>query len=80
MTITGQITMPKEVRDELGLIAGSRVMFVKMPDGRYSLLPRTGRLSDIFGASTSESPLSLEEMDAIVVDSAIESDRRARTA
>ncbi|WP_372968096.1 AbrB/MazE/SpoVT family DNA-binding domain-containing protein [Microbacterium sp.] len=78
MTSKGQITMPKVVRDELGLIAGSKVMFVKMPDGRYSLIPRTGRISDVFGAVPVESSLSLEEMDAIVRDGAVESDQRTR--
>lgn len=80
MTSKGQITMPKEVRDELGLIAGSKVMFVRMPGGRYSLIPRTGRISDVFGAVPAESSLSLEEMDAIVLDSVVESDQRTRNA
>jgi AbrB family looped-hinge helix DNA binding protein len=37
VTSKGQITVPKEVRDDLGLRAGSRVRFVKNDQGIVEL-------------------------------------------
>lgn len=37
MTSKGQITIPKDVRDELSLEPGSRVSFVKNEDGFFEL-------------------------------------------
>lgn len=49
MTSKGQITVPKEVRDDLNLVAGSKVMFVKLSGGQYRLIARTGRVDDFIG-------------------------------
>jgi AbrB family looped-hinge helix DNA binding protein len=37
VTVKGQVTVPKPIRDRLGLAAGSRVSFVVEPDGRVTL-------------------------------------------
>ncbi|MFT3969631.1 MAG: AbrB/MazE/SpoVT family DNA-binding domain-containing protein [Micropruina sp.] len=37
MTANGQITIPKDVRDELALEPGSRVSFIKNEDGYFEL-------------------------------------------
>lgn len=37
ITSKGQITIPKDVRDALHLVAGSRVRFVKNEHGLYEL-------------------------------------------
>lgn len=68
----GQITIPKEIRDELGLGTGSQVMFVRLPDGRYQMVPRTGTAADLIGMlHDPEVPaLSLEEMDRAIADGA----------
>ena len=42
MTSKGQVTIPKAVRDYLGLGPGSRVSFERMPDGRVELVPERG--------------------------------------
>lgn len=34
VTVKGQVTVPKALRDHLGLTPGSRVAFVLEPDGR----------------------------------------------
>lgn len=72
MTSKGQITVPKEVRADLGLEPGSKVMFVKVGDGQYRLLARTGELTDLAGAlqRQGQARVSLEQMDEAVAESA----------
>ena len=38
VTSKGQVTIPKSVRDLMGLQPGSRVSFRRMPDGRIELV------------------------------------------
>ncbi|WP_460796105.1 AbrB/MazE/SpoVT family DNA-binding domain-containing protein [Microbacterium sp. GXF0217] len=49
MTSKGQITIPKEIRESLGLTTGSRVMFVTLPKGQAAMVPRTGTIEALFG-------------------------------
>ena len=37
VTVKGQVTIPKPIRDRLGLVPGSAVEFVVEPDGQVSL-------------------------------------------
>jgi AbrB family looped-hinge helix DNA binding protein len=39
LTVKGQITLPKSVRDYLGLKAGSAVTFEHLPSGEVALRP-----------------------------------------
>ena len=72
MTSKGQFTMPKEVRDDLGLVAGSRVMFVKLPNGSYTLVPKTGKITDIFGMlhSPGMPVMSIDDMNEAIAEGA----------
>lgn len=68
MTSKGQITIPKDVRDDLGLEAGSKVMFVRLGPRDFRIVARTGKLSDLYGvlARPGQRSLSIDEMnDAI---------------
>jgi AbrB family looped-hinge helix DNA binding protein len=63
VTSKGQITIPKEVRDELGIETGTRVWFVRTPQG-YLMVPRNKRLMDLRGALKYDGPpLSDEEIE-----------------
>lgn len=78
MTSKGQITVPKEVRDDLNLVAGSQVMFVKLPGGYYRIVARTGKISDLAGILhyPGMPHLTIEEMNEAIGEAAAESGLR----
>ena len=49
LTSKGQITLPKQLRDAMGLIAGDRVDFVASTGGRYLLVPIKSSISNLKG-------------------------------
>lgn len=49
MTSKGQLTIPKRVRERLGLHAGDRVEFVEREGGEVVLTKRTGTFEDLAG-------------------------------
>lgn len=77
MTSKGQITVPKDVRDALGLKPGSKVVFVDIGGGQYRLLARTGELSSLSGFlhRPGQTPLTLEQMDEAIAEGAASSVR-----
>lgn len=69
MTSKGQITIPKVVRDELGLEPGMKVDFVRVGVGEYRLRPKNAQVSDLFGLARHEGPpISIEEMNEAIRD------------
>lgn len=66
----GQITIPKDIRDDLNLTTGSRLLFVKLPNGQYRLLPRTGAAEDLIGMlhDPEASPLTIQEINEAIAD------------
>lgn len=72
LTSKGQVTIPKEVREDLGLEAGSTVMFVKLADGSYRLVARTRRTQELAGVLRREGTkvLTVEQMNEVVADAA----------
>ncbi|MFT4216487.1 MAG: AbrB/MazE/SpoVT family DNA-binding domain-containing protein [Micropruina sp.] len=66
----GQVTIPKDVRDDLGLTTGSKVMFVKLSNNQYRIVPRTGHVSDLIGMlhDPGSQPLTLAEIDEAIAD------------
>lgn len=78
MTSKGQITMPKDVRDDLNLVPGSKVMFVKLPNGHYTLVPRTGNLAELSGIlHDPERPaMTIEEINEAIAEGGAESGMR----
>ncbi|RZI93493.1 MAG: AbrB/MazE/SpoVT family DNA-binding domain-containing protein [Microbacterium sp.] len=70
-TTKGQITIPQDIRERLGIVPGTRVDFVPTPDGRVWLRPVTGSVSDLFGTARYDgSPLTIEEMNEGIRDAA----------
>jgi antitoxin PrlF len=78
MTSKGQLTIPKEVRDQLNLTAGTR-FYVSVRDGEVVALPKNKRIADlagILGSPPSGEILTVEQMNEAVMDAAAESDER----
>jgi AbrB family looped-hinge helix DNA binding protein len=81
LTSKGQVTIPKPVRDRLGLKAGDSLDFHFVDDGtlvvsRQSESP-LGRLPGILSHLAPERPVSLEAMKAAVREGAAASYRKA---
>ena len=70
LTSKGQVTIPKDVRDDLGLTTGSKVMFVKVAEGHYRIVPRTGGVDGLIGMlHDPEAPtLTLAEIDDAIAE------------
>ncbi len=80
MTSKGQLTIPKEVRDQLGLSAGTRV-FVTVRDGQIVAYPKNRRAADLFGIlgdPPAGKGASIKEMDEVIGDYLAEDDTRIR--
>ncbi|MGA1983428.1 MAG: AbrB/MazE/SpoVT family DNA-binding domain-containing protein [Acidobacteriaceae bacterium] len=78
LTIKGQATIPKAIREHLRLEPGDRIKFFRHPDGTVVLLPKlpTARLKGIVSGRRRR-PASLAAMDEAVVTGATQS-RTAR--
>lgn len=68
LTSKGQITLPKEIRDRLGLRVGDRVRFRETAEGTIVVETETGSLMDLFGALSAPpgKHVTLEEMDEAI--------------
>jgi AbrB family looped-hinge helix DNA binding protein len=49
VTSKGQVTLPAELRNRLGIEAGDRILFVEQTDGSFALRVRSGTLADLKG-------------------------------
>jgi AbrB family looped-hinge helix DNA binding protein len=79
LTSKGQITLPKNVRDDLGLKDGDQVSFEKI-DGRYVLRPQNKNIMDLAGVlrREGEKPVSVRDMDEALGRALAEDDERIR--
>jgi AbrB family looped-hinge helix DNA binding protein len=73
LTGKGQVTVPKAVREDLGLTAGSQVSFTREADGSYRM-ERLGRpVARLAGALRYDGPpKTLEDMDRGIAQAAAE--------
>jgi antitoxin PrlF len=77
LTSKGQTTIPKEIRDLLGLAPGDKLDFVVESDGRVVLRPATRDVRELRGMlhKKGRKPVSLEEMDRAIAEGATRSRR-----
>ena len=67
MTSKGQVTVPKPVRDRLGLKAGDRVEFIVDDEGFARMLPVSRSVRELKGmVPPPKRTLSLEDMDEAI--------------
>ncbi len=70
ITSKGRTTLPKAVREALGVSSGDRLRYVIMDNGNVRLLP-VQRLSELFGMLAYDGPpVTLEDMDRAVAEGA----------
>lgn len=63
----GQITIPKPVRDGLGVETGDRVEFVELERGVYTVVAATRDIRDLKGVIPKPAnPVSVEDMNRAV--------------
>ena len=76
----GQVTIPKQVREALGVDAGDRVLFVVRDDGVVELRPETVDLLDLVGIlePPNGTHVTVEEMNEGVRRAVAESFEKTR--
>jgi antitoxin PrlF len=68
LTAKGQTTVPKDIRDHLGLRPEDRLEFLIDAQGRVVLLPVNVEAADLKGMlPRPKQPVTLEKMDAAIV-------------
>jgi len=67
LTSKGQITIPAEVRQRMGLDAGDRIEFVELESGSYAIKPAIDDVRSLKGLLRKPSkPVSVEDMNAAI--------------
>ena len=79
LSIKGQATIPKAIRDHLCLAPGDRVKFFVHPDGSVVILPKisTSALKGMLHRSGRRA-VSLEDMESSIADGASDSARQSK--
>lgn len=71
ITSKGQITIPAQVRIDLGLTAGDRVDFIRMEDGHYAVVPASHSIRSLKGiVPRPAKPVSLDDMQEAIAAAA----------
>ena len=77
LTLKGQATIPKAIREHLHLSPGDRIKFFVHPDGSVVILPKvpTAKLKGIL---RTRKPVTLDEMDRAIAEGATSRNQRSR--
>ena len=67
LTSKGQVTIPLEVRQRLGLDTGDRIEFVLLADGEYAIKPAIDDVRSLKGLLRKPAkPVSVKDMNAAI--------------
>ena len=68
LTSKGQITIPVQVRNALGVDAGDRIEFVEVGKGEFNIVAATRSVRELSGIlyRKGRKPVSIEEMNAAI--------------
>ena len=81
VTSKGQITIPVEVREAMGLTPGVRVAFFPNADGEYLLRVRKGSIMDLRGCLAGmDAPKADQELNELLHRRAFELDEATKSA
>ncbi len=74
ITTKGQVTIPKPIRDAMGVSPGDRVRFTRRADGVVVIEPETVDLRSLKGLFRDRvgEPVSLEDMERAIADAVVE--------
>jgi antitoxin PrlF len=78
ITIKGQATIPKAVRDHLGLQPGDRVKFFVHPDGSVVLLPKLPASAMRGMVKAARRPVTLARMNEAIHEGAVGTGQRKK--
>ena len=70
ITVKGQMTLPKAVRDHLHVKPGDRVKFFVHPDGTVVLLPKRP-ITDLRGMLKTKRRATIEKMNEAIAEGAV---------
>lgn len=71
ITVKGQITLPKALRDAMHLKTGDRVLFEELEGGAYIITPITTDVQALKGCVSYHGPAkTLEEMETAISENA----------
>jgi len=77
LSIKGQATIPKAIRDHLHLEPGDRIKFFMHPDGSVVILPKIPA-SRLKGTIKARRKPSVSDMEAAIGDGAVNGRHRSR--
>jgi AbrB family looped-hinge helix DNA binding protein len=80
VTSKGQTTIPKELRDALGIKEGTPLRW-KLENGVLTVRPRSRRIEEfagLLGPPPNERHVTVEQMDDAIGEAVAERDRRSR--
>ena len=65
LTSKGQVTVPREIRERLGLSSGDKLTFTLLSDGTVIVRAKTRRLLDLAGSLTrpGQPKVTIEQMN-----------------
>ncbi len=67
VTSKGQVTIPRQVREDLRVSAGDRIDFIRLEDGHYAIVPASHSIRSLKGVIRRPGkPVSLKEMQAAI--------------
>mgnify|MGYP001386915079 CR=1 FL=1 len=80
MTTKGQVTVPREIRDRLGLKSGDKMAFTMLSDGTVVMRPKTRRLAELAGSLTrpGQPSVSVEDMSPFKAAAGVQAARSAK--
>ena len=70
LTTKGQVTIPKEIREQLCLHSGDKIEFFVKSNGEATIRPMSCSVDDVFCKlnSVKQKPVSIEEMNQAIKD------------